>query len=255
MKLLLITAFTGLISLGAQAQVTQQRQAYDVTKIEVNNGIEVVFTQADTAALSVQTNSDANFANIITEYKSNTLKIYMKTPEDNKTLVIAPAKVYVTQKNVTVFKVAGSAIVKSYNTLHMPQVSINVASGAMFIANMEIEGSCTVKVAGGAGFRGKVITDSFKGDARGGAYIRLSGTAKTADMYCSSASLQAGKFVCSWVEVFAKNASAVFIGADAYIKANADGSSAITYYGDPAKTEFGPNAYAVKRDNFNFTLN
>ncbi|WP_185965593.1 GIN domain-containing protein [Flavobacterium zepuense] len=255
MKQLIIAAVTGLITLGAHAQVTEDRQAYDVTKIDVKNGIEVIFTQNDTLALKVETGTAQNLSSIATEYDGNTLRIYIKGQENNSTATYTQARVYVAQKNVTVFKAAGAASIKLPNDTNFEQVSISLASGSSFIGHIQAAGSCSIKASGGAGFRGKVVTDSFKGDATNGGYIKLMGQATTASIYCSGGSVQAGKFVCNRADVFAKNASSVFIGAGASIKADADSSSSITYYGDPVKIDLGTNAYAVKRDNFKFSLN
>lgn len=255
MKHLVITALVALTGFGAQAQVKETRQAYNVTKIDVKSGIEVVFVQADSAALTVETNRQGNFTGIVTEYSGNTLKIYMKEPEDRNTVSLSPVRVYIAQPGVTSFKAAGGSVIRVAGTLQLPDVTISLASGATFTASMKIEGTCNVKVAGGAGFRGIVNTDTFKGDAIGGAFIKLAGSANTAEVFCSGGSLQAGKFMCQKADVLAKNASSAFINAATSIRASADNSSSITYYGDPVKIDIGTNAYAVKRDNYKFSLN
>lgn len=255
MKQLIIAAAAGLITLAANAQVNEDRKAYDVTKIDIKDGIEVVFTQSDTLALKVEAGTAQNLNSIATEYDGHTLRIYIKEQENNSTATYTQARVYVAQKNVTVFKAAGAAVIKLPKDTKFDQISINLASGSTFIGHIQAAGSCSIKAAGGAGFRGKVMTYSFKGDATNGGYIKLMGEANTASIYSSGGSVQAGKFVCNKADVLAKNASSVFISAGASIKADADSSSSITYYGDPAKIDLGTNAYAVKRDNFKFSLN
>lgn len=255
MKQLLFTAMYALCTFGAKAQLTENREAKEVTKIEVASGVEVVYNQSDSLKLSVETNDPENFKDIVTEYKGTTLKIYIKDPKYDKS-VYTTAKVYVSQKNVTSFTASGGAAIKTTGTTVVPLLNIHLSTSAMFVANtMQVGGLCTIKATSGSGFRGKVIADTFKGDAVKGGYIKIMGSANSATIFCSGGSLQAGRFICQKADIIAKNAASVFINTSNAIKADTDASSAITYYGNPDKTNLGSNAFAVKRDAYNFGNN
>lgn len=254
MKQLFIAAFTGLISLGAQAQVTEARAAMEVNTIEVKNGIEVVFTQADTLGLQVTSDTPDNLKKIVTSYKNGTLKIYLKD-NDSPATSHTVAKVYVWQKNITGFTASAGANIKANGKLNLKDVAINLSSGATLSAIITASGNCSIDVKSGGGFRGVINSKDFSANILGGGYIRTSGSTVTADVYCSGGSFNAGKFICSEAKIWAQKASAVSIYANNSIKADVDTSSSVTYYGEPAKTNLGTNAYAVKRDTYKMALN
>jgi len=255
MKQLFIAAFTGLISLVAQAQVTETRDTKEVNAIEVKNGIEVIFTQSDIPGLQVTADNAENLKRIMTTHNKNgTLKIYLKEHE-GPINVQAIAKVYVSQKNVTGFTASNGANIKANGMLNLTDVAVNLSGGATCNAIITTSGNCSIDVQSGAGFRGIVNSKDFSANAIGGGYIKIGGSADTANVYCSGGSFNAGKFICGDAKIWAQKASAVSIYANNSIKTDVDTSSSVTYYGEPAKTSLGTNAYAVKKDNYKLSLN
>ena len=254
MKHLIIAAVTGLISLTAQAQVSETRALKEVTSIEVKNGIEVIFTQSDTLALKVEANNPENLYSIATDYSGHKLKIYIKS-NDGTAVTNAKARVYVSQKNVTDFRASNAAVIRVNGTLTTGDTNISLSSGATLSAIIVSNGLCKVDVKSGSGFRGKITTDKLDATIMAGSYMKVNGTANSAKLFCSGGYLTADKFVCNDADVWAKNASAVSIFTKNSITTDVDTSSSITYYGEPAKTSLGSNTYAVKRDNYKLSLN
>ncbi|MXN92367.1 hypothetical protein GR160_14150 [Flavobacterium sp. Sd200] len=254
MKQFFIAAFAGLISLGAQAQITEARTAQAVTAIEVKNGIEVVFTQSDTLGLKVTTDKTVNLANIVTTYKNGTLKITLRD-NDDQAITQTVAKVFVSQKNVTHFTASTGAAIRVAGKLNLTEADINLSSGATFSAILSTTGRCSIEAQSGGGFRGIINSKDFHAKIVNGGYIRTGGSTDTAKITCSSGSLNAGKFICHEATIQAQKASSVSIYANSSIKTEVDASSSVTYYGEPIKTDFGSNAYAVKRDSYKLNLN
>ncbi len=254
MKQFFIAAFTGLISLGAQAQVTETRTANEINTLNVKNGIEVIFTQSDTLGLQVASNNSENLRRIVTTYKNGTLNIFLKDA-DNPVATQTVAKVYVSQKNIKNFTAATGANIKVNGRVNLENVVISLSSGATLNAIITASGSCSIDVKSGAGFRGIINSKNFQANVVSGAYVKVGGSTDIADVYCSGGSLNAGKFVCNTAKIWAQKASAVSIYTNTSIKTDVDASSSVTYFGEPAKTSLGINAYAVKRDNFKMTLN
>lgn len=254
MKQFIITALTALTAITAQAQVKETRTATAVTSLDVKNGIEVYYTQANTSGLSVEADSRETLDNVVTEYKSGTLKIYIK---DQATISshAAGIKVFVTQQNVSDFKISNGAVVKSPGMILLTDLDIVLETGATFVGNIKTKGTCHITSKNGSGFRGTVNTDKFKADVTAGSYVKVSGSAATAQFYCSSGSIQAGQFICKTADLFAKQASAISIYTDDAIKINTDTSSSVTYYGEPAKIDLGENAYSIQRATQKLTLN
>jgi hypothetical protein len=254
MKQLIITAITALTAIMAQAQVTETRTAKPATTLEVKNGIEVVYTQGNTNTLKVEANSREALDNVATEFKGNTLKVYIKNQTDLRPQV-SIVRVFVTQPQITSFKVTNGAVVKAAGILEVADADIKLETGATFIGNIKTTGTCRIVSKNGSGFRGTVNAGKFKGDVTGGGYIKVSGNAADAQFFCSSASIQAGQFICKTADVMAKNASAVAIYTNTAIKISTDASSNITYYGDPAEIHLGDNAYSIQRATQKLTLN
>jgi len=254
MKQFFIAAFTGLISLGAHAQVSETRSLKEVTSIEVKNGIEVIYTQSDTLGLKAEANNHENLSRIVTDYSGHTLKIYIKD-SDNPTTLIAKARVYVSQKNVNSFKASNASTIRVNGIISVNDATVNLNSGGVLSAIIVANNSCRIDVKSGSGFRGKITTNKLVANVTSGGYVKINGTADNAVVYCSGGYLTADKFICNDADVWAQNASAVSIFTSKSIKTDVDTSSSITYYGEPAKTNLGTNTYAVKRENYKLSLN
>ncbi len=254
MKKLVIIALLALTGMSAQAQTSETRKSENFTSLDVKNGIDVIFTQSNELSLKVESDSKSNLENIITEYSKGTLKIYMREIENDK-IMQTVAKVYVSAPAVSSFKVVTGASVKAANRLTVEELTIKLATGATFNAEAQCSKKCTIKASSGSMFRGHVVTAAFEGKASGGAAIKITGRADTSDIACNNGSLIAGKFLSSSTSVKTINASTAFVNASKSINANADNSSSITYYGEPADVTLGPNAYAIKRDNLKLALN
>jgi len=254
MKQLIIIALTTLTGIMAQAQVTETRTAQTVTALEVKNGIEVIYNQSNTNLLKVEADSRQTLDNVVTEVKGNTLKVYIKSSSAVNSHV-AGIKVFVSQQNITGFKIQNGSVLKAPGIMETADLNIKLETGATFLGNIHATGTCSIISKNGSGFRGTVNTEKFKGDVTAGGYIKISGSATTAEFFCSSASIQAGQFICKKADVMAKNASAVAIYTDTAIKIGTDASSNITYYGEPAKIDLGENAYSIQRATQKLTLN
>jgi hypothetical protein len=252
MKHLFIAAIAGLISLNAQAQVSETRSLKEVTSIEVKNGIEVIFTQSDTLALMVEADNIKNLYNIATEYKGHTLKIYLKDADEVAS--VTRARVYVSQKELKSLKASNAATIRVDGLLNVNDASFNISTGAMLSAIITSNGICKIDLKSGSGFRGKITTNKLDANILSGSFMKVTGTADATTLFCSGGSFTADKFVCSEADVRAQNASAVSIFTKNSIKTDVDPSSSVTYYGEPAKISLGNNAVAVKRDNYRLSL-
>lgn len=253
MKQFVITALLALAGIGAQAQNSETRKSENFNALEVKNGIEVVFTQSSDASLKVESDSKVNLENIVTEFSKGTLKIYLREPLNGGTMH-GVAKVYVSSEDVDSFKVSTGASLKANGKLNLDELTVKLATGATFTGEANCSESFTIKAESGSMFRGVVNTVKFNGKALGGT-IKVTGSAETSDIICNNGSLIAGKFFSQQADVKTINASTAFINAVKSITAEADNSSSITYYGEPATVNLGTNVYAIKRDNLKLALN
>jgi|GEM_PF-3412616 len=253
MKQLAITALLALAGMGTKAQTGEYRQPLPYTGIEVKNGIEVVITQSDIPSLKVESDNGELLDNIVTEFKGNTLKIYIA--EDGKVRHgLSTAKVYITQKNITDIKASTGSSIKVSNKFIAESINLKLYTGATFTGILETK-SMRVKAASGSVFRGIVNTGKFDGDISGGATIKVTGTSNMTTVTCNSGVLQAGKLKSEKANVTAFNAASAFVNAVQSIKINTDSSSSVTYYGEPADVALSENTYSIRKDSHKFALN
>lgn len=253
MKQLAITALFAFAGFGAQAQVSETRESGEFTAIDVQNGIEVVFTQSNDKTLRVESGNAAFLDNIVTQFKGGTLQIYLDGEPSGRTEAMN-AKVYVSGSNVTRFCAATGASIKADGTIKIGELNVSLCTGGVFTGVVQAE-KCRVRAASGSTFRSVLTATSLRADATSGASLRITGTADYATVSCIGGVLHGGKLVCQKAEVRAGNGGQAYITTTKHIKANADTSSCITYYGEPAEVDLGENTYAIKRDNHKFALN
>ncbi|PZR23458.1 MAG: hypothetical protein DI539_03280 [Flavobacterium psychrophilum] len=254
MKQFVITALMAVIGLGAQAQTSETRKSENFTTLDVKNGIEVVFTQSDAPSLKVESNNENNLSNIITQFSKGTLKVYMRDNE-NRGTISGVARVYVSAADVNNFKATTGATIKANGKVVNDEITVKLTSGASFVGELNGTKKCTIKTESGSMFRGIVKTVDFEGRAYSGSTIKISGNTDNAKVVCNNGSLMAGKFLSQDADVKTTNAATAFISAAKSISADADNSSSITYYGEPADVNLGTNMYAIKRDNVKLALN
>ncbi len=139
MKQLLITALLAITGIGAQAQKSETRKSEDFKALEVQNGIEVIFTQSKSSELKVETDNSNNLQNIITEYRRGTLKVYMRE-QDGKNIIQGHAKVYVSTENITDFKAITGSSIKISGKLTTDALTVKLATGASFSGEVQCLG-------------------------------------------------------------------------------------------------------------------
>jgi hypothetical protein len=247
---LFLTAFIAFTGLIAQAQsATETRTVAAFTKIEVQNGIEVIITQADVTSVKVEPQSGQSIANVATESNGNVLKIYLKYLPAQQTGGSNPVKVYITQKELTGIKATAGASVKTVGELKTKGFAMSLASGATFKGLITSEGAFRLDAASGAGFDGIVMTNSFYGNLKGGAVVKIAGVSKNAAINSTTgATCLAANFKCDNVKADARRTSSIVINVKDAIKANTDETASVTYYGSPSSTKLGSDSYAVKRN-------
>ena len=254
MKTIIITAFAALTTMVAQAQVKETRTAHPITTLEVTDGIEVVFKQATTPQLTAEAADRETLNNLVTEYKKGKLSVYLKSPNETTMVLAKGIKVYLSG-DVTNFTADKGAIVRLEGVLKTAELDIVLNSGAIFTGEVNTGGTCHITAKGGAGYRGIINATHFKGDALGGAYIKASGNANVVDIVCKGGSVHAGKLMCAEATVLAMNASSVSVYASEYVSADVDGSSSVSYFGEPKKAVTGDNTHKIVRETEKLTLN
>ncbi len=255
MKQLMITAGAILSCLVTQAQISETRNADVTDRIEVHDGIEVIFTQASVPSLKVETSNQETLNKLVTINKKGILKVYLKDNQNSNSKKFGLAKVYIEAPNLTEIFADTGAFVVIKDKLETTHIDIKLASGANCSATIDAIQKCKIEVTSGSGYNGIIHTETFVCNATNGGHLRITGNSEKAEVHCKGGSMQAGKFVCEKAWVYAQNASAVSIWANDFLSTDTDASSAITYYGEPKKVKTSENTYTIERETQKLTLN
>lgn len=242
MKTMILFAALALGSATASAQKTETRNINGFTSVNVQNGIEVQYTQGTVESVTIEYKDTNVKSDLVTDCYGSELRIYAKDHGDAK-----GAKVYITQKGLSSITVGTGAKLNIIGKLDAKDLKITLATGGVLEGTVSCTGTCSLDARTGAVAKAAITAHKFNGDVTGAATVKLEGSAADADVYCSGATLLAGKFCAAKAGIVAKNASAVLINIKDAVKADADESSAITYYGAPDKITVAENSYAVRR--------
>ena len=244
MTKIIITAVMALVSFLAQAQVSEFRKTGSFSKIEVESGIELIYSENSNVSIKAEAENEKDLRNLVTEVKGKTLRIYYAT--ENKTTISNPLKIYVNANTVDSFKAVANAKIIFKNSVKSEEIQIDVASGASFNGMLAQNAKVTINASTGATFCGQVETDYLSGNFKTGATISLSGKAKKAVLNTSSGSFCTAKNLASEnATINARELSSVLINGRGKINANAESGSSITYFGKPKAVNIAENSIAI----------
>lgn len=242
MKTMILFAALALGSATASAQKIEIRTISGFASVNVQNGIEVQYTQGPVESVTIEYKDTAVKSELVTDCYGSELKIYTKDKGNAN-----GAKVYITNKSLSSIAVGSGARFTIAGRLEAKDLKIMLATGGVLEGTVNCTGTCNLDARTGAVAKAAITAHKLNGDITGASTVKLEGNAANADIYCSGATILAGKFCAAKAGIVAKNASAVLINIKETVKADADESSAITYYGNPDKIVIVETSYAVRR--------
>lgn len=226
----IIVIIAYLMSVVCQAQVSETRSLTKFSTVEVETGIELIFTESNTPSLVVMADDSDKLQRIITKVEGNTLKIYVKS-ERNKHSNFNVLKVKVSQSNVSSFKANSGASISITNAVNVSKASIAIDSGAKFSGDVNAE-QVKLVVNSGANYKGNIVANSVVGDFDSGAKIKLSGKSKTTTIKIdSAANLEAMDFTTAVATIDADSVAKVSITVSEALEARASSMASIKYSG------------------------
>jgi hypothetical protein len=237
----IILFITYLMSVVCQAQVSETRKITEFSKVEVETGIQLIFTESSAASLLVEADDEQHLQKIITEIEGNTLKIYLDNKK-NKLHTYQVLRVTVSQNNVSSFRAKSGASIAITNEINVPKASVTIDSGAEFKGNIKAD-EVKLDVNSGANYQGKIEATSVFGDFDSGARIELSGKSKTTTIKIDSAAkCQAIDFATQVATIDADSTGEIAITVNQVLDAKASSLATIKYYGAPMKVSAHTNS-------------
>jgi len=227
-----------LLGLLAQAQVTETRTITPFSKIEITDGVALVFTQSDEIGLSAEASDALGLTSITTEVTGNVLKIGSKGNMNE------PGKVYVSAHGITAISARKHSTITLANTLESKNISIALASGSVFSGSIKAQ-DISLKAKSGAVMNVFATSATLTGNFKSKAKVNLSGISEMAEINTNTAALcYARNFRSGKVAVNVGDYSSVMINANGYLNIHVAETGKVTYFGSPEKVTMQEDATA-----------
>ncbi len=220
-KLLIILFLLGTsaVNLFATSSVPEKNQTRNVkgfNAVEASTGIVVFISMGDKESVKVDADEDI-ISDVITEVKSGTLHIYMKSRRGFNLFNrhnYSSVKVYVTATELNRLKASSGAEVRSESTLSGDAMDVNASSGG--IVNTDL------------------VYKNITMDASSGAQLRIKGRAKYLDVSTSSGGIiDADDLKAEFCKASASSGGNASVLTTTEINARASSGGNIRYSGNP----------------------
>ncbi|MFT5754291.1 MAG: hypothetical protein ACI924_001522 [Flavobacterium sp.] len=252
--ILAITFF--LVSIIALAQVSENREVSNFSKLQASNAIEVFYTISNTKSILVETDDIENLKCIKTEVENGTLKLYVDTKEyvkKNKSEVkkakrskgstisfingveFTVLKITVSGPNLEEIKASSSADIKIVNTNTSTDLNITVSSSGSISGNFNCS-NLFIETSSSGEFSSNLNANTVEIESSSSSNVNLSGKATEIFVKASSSSsCDLKDFTVETAIIKASSSAGVSIKVTKSIDAKASSSASIVYYGSASQ--------------------
>lgn len=243
----ILTITSLLAGLMAFAQVSENRNVTDFSKLKASQGIEVFYTVSNTNSVKVETDDNERLQMIKTEVEGETLKIFVDTKNakkpkskkwSNRTIdgvSFNSIKVYVTGKSLTNIKASSSASIKVQNLNKTDKLEIASSSSGSVSGSFE----CTdfkADVSSSGDVKGKLSAKSVYVEVSSSGDVTLEGKATSLEVKASSSGdCKLKGLIVEDAKVKASSSADVTLTVTKSLDAAASSSADIDYYGNPSQ--------------------
>ena len=243
----ILTITSLLASLIAFAQVSENRNVSDFSKLKASQGIEVLYTVSNSNSIKVETDDNERLQMIKTEVEGETLKIFVDTDNakkpkskkwKNRTIngvSFTIIKVYVTGKSLSEIKASSSASIKIQNLntterLEVAASSSGSISGSFDCSDFKADVSSSGDVKGNINAKTIYVEASSSGD------VSLDGKATLLEVKASSSGdCNLKGLTVENAKVKASSSADVTLTVTKSLDAAASSSADVNYYGNPSQ--------------------
>lgn len=242
--------FTTLLVSGfLTAQVSENRQVENFSKLKVSSSIDVFYTISDKASVIVETDDAEKMKLVKTKVEGGTLVLSIdtkgykakKNKEKKKSNNISfingvrfeVLKITISGPNLEAIKTSASAAVKFQNTNSTSNLEIAVSSSGSIFGNFECTNLNVIASSSGF-FKGTISAKSIIIESSSSSEVNLSGKALKIDVKASSSSTcNLKNLTVENVFVQASSSADVIVNATKLIEAKASSSGSISFFGNP----------------------
>jgi len=230
-------AAAALIGLLANAQVSESRNVSPFNKVEITDGVEIIYTQSEQFSIRAEASDALGLSTLLTESKNNTLKI---SCDGN---LCETAKVFVSAPQIVSFKASRNAHINVIGGMKAETLSLSL-SDASLKGNIFAR-ETTLKAKSGSVVNLRLESASLQATVQSGAKVNLCGTAKESDIRSyGNALCLARNFKSNKGIVKASGSASVEVCALDEINVEVTDAAMVRYFGFPFKTTVNPEAMA-----------
>lgn len=236
---ILTTLAMAVIGLLVNAQVSENRKISSFSKIEITDGVELIYTQSDETAMKIEAPDGLGLSSLDTKIEDGTLKISCKGN------LCETIKVYVKSAGLLSMKASRDSKITLAAPIHTRDFTVALASNATFYGIVKAEGKAVLKSRSDAVFNIRVESATLEGYFNSGSRVNLSGISgkvmlRTAgNSLCNARNLIAGK-----INVQANDTASVIINAATETDVDVADNAQVKYFGSPKKMSINPDAIA-----------
>lgn len=243
----ILTIATLLAGLIATAQVSENRNVSDFSKLKASQGIEVLYTVSNLNSIKVETDDNERLQMIKTEVEGETLKIFVDTENSKKPkskkwknrtingVSFNVIKVYVTGKALTEIKASSSASIKVQNLNTTQKLEVAASSSGSVSGSFECD-DFKADVSSSGDVKGKITAKSVYVEASSSGDVTLDGKAISLEVKASSSGdCDLRGLTVENAKVKASSSADVTLTVTKSLDAAASSSADIDYYGNPSQ--------------------
>ena len=239
--------FAGLV---ANGQVSETRNVSTFNKIEITDGVEVIYTQSQEISVKAEASDGLGLSTLLTQTDGNTLKISCNGN------LCETAKVYISAPEIISMRAAKDSKIIVVDRMNTKKFALSLASGSTFNGIVKAAGAVSLKGKSGSVFNILVESAAFHGNFQGGSKVNLSGNSQNAAIRTTDNTLcNARNFKTENVSVKATDESTVFVSVREEIAVEVAGNATVRYFGLPEKTSLNPEAVTVSNPRSSITQN
>ena len=233
----IIYSITLLFSILASAQVSENRNVSNFSKIKVSTSIYLVFTQDANYAVKVEADDAEKLKDIVTNVSGNTLEVYVDSKnfnkKDKKRFTHKILRVWVSAPSVDSFQASSSSSVSLKNGINVNAAEIKVSSSAELKGNITAD-NISIKVSSSGDVKSAVSSKKVNVDVSSSGDVILSGTAENITVSASSSGdVEAKELTVKKASVEASSSADVVLTVTESLTAKASSSGSVIYYGNP----------------------
>lgn len=244
---IILTLAAFLISIISLAQVSENREVANFSKLNVSTGITVLYTISDSKSIQIETDSREKLQYVKTEVEGETLKLYVNTDSEKNTnkklkkrgwnngVNFKVLKIIVSGPNLKEIKANSSADVTIKNTNFSANLNIEISSSGSISGNFNCS-NLFIDASSSGEFSGKINATSIDLESSSSSDVILSGKAtRIVIQASSSSSCNLENLVVETATIKANSSADVTITVSKSLTAKATSSASVDYYGNPSQ--------------------